>query len=111
MKMTNAAAILEAWKTFARANSRSGADNVFAANGHSYSFDARPRALANGALQGRFYRQDRGETVHDIGGFKIDASGAVAAIPDELLGVLPVAAAEAADPFERLAALDVEDAS
>lgn len=85
----NAATTLAAWKDYSIGHSRSGCDNTFPHNGVLYSFDANPRALQNGALQGRVYRQDPGQPPHDIGGFKINGDGTVAALPDELHGVLP----------------------
>ncbi len=84
-EIRTAAQRLEAWA----AAGSSGAVNVITVDGVSYSWDAHPRKLQNGALQGRVYAQRRGETPRDIGGFKIDAHGRVINIPGELAGVLP----------------------
>lgn len=85
----NAHDTLNAWKDFSRSHSKGGADNLFRHNGSLYGFDAHPRPLQNGALQGRVYRQDPGQLMQDIGGFKINADGSIAALPQELHGVLP----------------------
>lgn len=66
-----------------------GATNVITVEGVSYSWDAHPRRLQNGALQGRVYAQPRGELARDIGGFKIDAHGRVAQLPEVLRRALP----------------------
>jgi len=96
-----AIATLNAWKDFARANNRAGGDNVFVHNGAAYSFDARPRKLENGALQGHIYRQFMGQPPADIGGFKINADGDVVSLPQELHHVLPMGA-----PIKALATVD-----
>jgi hypothetical protein len=62
---------------------------VITVAGVTYSWDARPRRLQNGALQGRVYAQARGENARDVGGFKIDAHGHVIHLPAVLAGVLP----------------------
>lgn len=84
----NSAAIFAAWQDYARGHSL-GCSNGFRHNGLFYSFDAHPRQLHNGALQGRIFRQARGESPQDIGGFKIGADGSIVALPEELRGVLP----------------------
>lgn len=66
-----------------------GAINLVKVDGVIYSWDARPRRLKNGALEGRVYAQRRGEAPRDIGGFKIGADGHVLKIPPELAAVLP----------------------
>lgn len=66
-------------------------------DGVSYSWDARPRRLQNGALQGRVYAQPRGQLGGDIGGYKIAADGSVVKIPSAMRSVLPGAAAAASD--------------
>ena len=76
---------LEAWA----AAGSSGATNVITVAGVSYSWDAHPRRLQNGSVQGRVYAQPRGQLARDIGGFKIDARGHVVHLPRELAGVLP----------------------
>lgn len=68
-----------------------------------YTWDAHPRRLQNGALQGRVYAKRRGQLDQDIGGFKIDARGRVVQLPAPLREVLPVgleaaAGAEEAQP-------------
>lgn len=87
---------LNAWKAYAQEHSTAGADNVFTHDGVSYSFDAKPRKLANGALQGRCYAQRRGQAPVDIGGFKIAADGSVVSLPLPRLSTMPSAAAMAA---------------
>jgi hypothetical protein len=84
---------LEAW---AHACSN-GSSNVLTVAGVCYSWDAHPRKLQNGALQGRVYAQPRGESPRDIGGFKIDARGRVLQVPRELAGVLPGTDASTSD--------------
>lgn len=87
-----AARTFEAWKLFSAGHGIAGGSNCFTHAGASYSFDAHPRELGNGAIQGRIYRQAHGENAVDIGWFKIDAHGDVVAIPDELRDVLPMRA-------------------
>lgn len=94
----NAAATLKAWKNFARSNSRGGGDNVFRVGSTLYSFDAQPRELQNGALQGRFWAQAAGESPRDLGAYKISGDGSIAFVPDELVDVLPIAEPEATRP-------------
>lgn len=67
----------------------SGCTNGLQLDGVFYSWDAHPRQLANGAVQGRVYAKRRGALGRDIGGFKIGADGTVLKIPRELAGVLP----------------------
>jgi hypothetical protein len=88
----NAAATFAAWKEFARSHNRAGGDNIFWHNGSLYCFDANPRPLLNGSLQGRICRQDRSQAAQDIGGFKINGDGSIASLPQELHGVLPTGA-------------------
>ncbi|HEX5077696.1 MAG TPA: hypothetical protein VFV80_01015 [Geminicoccaceae bacterium] len=66
-----------------------GSVNVVRVDGVTYIWEAQPRALKNGALQGRVYAQAAGESPRDVGGFKIDAGGRVLQIPAPLAGVLP----------------------
>jgi hypothetical protein len=102
----SAAGTLAAWKDAAR--SSTGGDNLLRIDGVSYSFDAHPRALGNGALMGRTYRQRRGELSQDIGGFKIEPDGRVSAIPAELRDALPLAA-PAPQPDRLAAAFSLDD--
>jgi hypothetical protein len=83
---------LDAW-AIAACSEGAGGSNVITVDAITYSWDARPRRLQNGALQGRVYAQARGETPRDIGGFKIDGRGRVVHLPRELAGVLPGAEA------------------
>lgn len=76
---------LEAWALCCKY----GATNVLTVEGVSYSWDARPRRLKNGAVEGRVYAQRGGEHQRDIGGYKIAADGAVVRIPAPLRGALP----------------------
>jgi hypothetical protein len=66
-----------------------GSVNVITAAGVVYSWDAHPRRLQNGALQGRVYAQPAGEMPRDVGGFKIDARGRVINLPEVLRSMLP----------------------
>ncbi len=93
----NAAATFNAWKDYARAHSKSGAENVFTLDGAAFFFDPAPRELHNGALQGRIYRQGRGQNPVDIGGYKIGADGRVLSLPDELKDHLPASAPAVAE--------------
>lgn len=68
---------------------KNGSTNVLSVDGVVYSWDAHPRLLKNGALEGRVYAQHRGEAPRDIGGYKIGADGAVLKLPAALTGVLP----------------------
>lgn len=63
--------------------------NVLTVGDVCYTWDAHPRRLKNGALEGRVYAQHRGEAPRDIGGYKIGADGAVLKLPAALTGVLP----------------------
>lgn len=107
--MSRALATLEAWKLHSMSIG-AGGSNCFRHNGVSYAFDAHPRALANGALQGRIYRQERGAHPQDLGGFKIDDHGDVVALPEELRGVLPERAPEVVVRPDRFSTDDVEAA-
>lgn len=85
----NAAATFNAWIDLCHSTPHgTGADNMFRLDGALYTFDAHPRRLANGAIQGRIYRHDRGEAPRDIGGFKIAADGTLAAAPEEVRSAL-----------------------
>lgn len=84
-KPIDAARRLEAWASACT----NGSVNVITVGDVSYSWDARPRRLQNGALQGRIYAQERGELARDIGGYKIDARGRVVHLPQVLRQVLP----------------------
>lgn len=75
---------LHSWALAATAGS-----NMLRVDDVLYSWDMRPRPLKNGALEGRVYAQRRGGGTRDIGGFKIDAGGAVLKIPAALAGKLP----------------------
>ena len=66
-----------------------GSINMVKVAGVLYTWDAHPRRLQNGAVQGRIYAQRRGELPRDIGGFKIDARGRVVQLPAVLREVLP----------------------
>lgn len=63
-------------------------ENTRVAGDVHFAWDARPRKLANGAVQGRVYMQRRGHVPYDIGGFKLDAQGNVVSLPAEFAAVL-----------------------
>lgn len=77
-----------------------GSVNLVRVDGVTYTWEARPRTLKNGALQGRVFAQRAGDAPRDIGGFKIDAGGRVLQIPAPLARVLPGAELAAADDGE-----------
>jgi hypothetical protein len=66
-----------------------GSINLARAGDALYTWDAHPRRLKNGALEGRVYAQRRGEVFRDAGGFKIAGDGTVAKVPAALRAVLP----------------------
>ena len=86
---------LQAW-----AEACPSAANVYSVDDVSYSWDAHPRRLHNGALQGRVYAQPRGGIPRDIGGYKIAGDGTVLKIPAALRAVLPGATGAAASDDE-----------
>lgn len=75
---------LQAWASVCRSGI-----NVLTVDGVCYTWDAHPRRLKNGALEGRVYAQHRGEPPRELGGYKIGADGAVLKLPAALAGVLP----------------------
>lgn len=75
-----------------------GSVNLVRVDDVTYWWEAHPRALKNGALQGRVFAQRAGEAPRDIGGFKIDAGGRVLQVPAPLAHVLPGAEHAAEEP-------------
>ncbi len=76
-----------------------GASNGIRGNdGTWYYIDTAPRRLQNGAIVGRVHVQRRGETMADIGGFKIAPDGQVVQVPQEVATLLPACAPEPPAP-------------
>lgn len=67
---------------------KGGSINSILNRGVSWSWTAKPERQQNGALRGRVYAHPVGEQMRDIGAFKINADGSIAAAPKEFADVL-----------------------
>lgn len=77
----NAAETLASWR--AECGGRVGGDNVLHHAGRTFVLDPHPRALKNGAIEGRVFRFGPTGLI-DIGGYKIATDGTIDRLPDEV---------------------------